>query len=166
MENTNQDSKNKSSGDFKTVSFAVKLFLGSIGIGLINLLVSWDTTIAQVNQSLSQANLPPAVGKIMVIGIQAFSIGIILLLILFVSKRMNWARILYLILFLVGTPMSLITVIKNMSVIPLSSIIMVVQLGLQAFALFILFTKPASEEFQKKSPQVASGEPSEDKPSI
>ena len=75
-------------------------------------------------------------------------IGIIALIIKMISQRRNWARITYLVLFIVGSPGMIIGLLMWLSVNPLPSVLRFGELLLSIMALVLLFKNQSSKWFK------------------
>ena len=149
--------------EFKSLKMAVYLLYASVFAGILRTALNWNSIVEKVQAGLTPLNVSPTVGIIFVILVQAFSMGLILLLIFFISKKKNWARIIYLILLIVGTPLSVLPLITALASNPIDSLIGIAQIAVQAIAMVIVFINPVAQEFsqseQSKTPE--SAEPPE-----
>lgn len=121
------------------VSKAVNLFWLSLAIGLIRLIVSYSSMAVIAKNHVASI----AVSLVLI-----FSFGFTIYLISQVSSGRNWARIVYLILFVIGLLFSFMGIwfsfIKSFS----SGLISFVQLFLQAYSVHLLFTQDSSAWFR------------------
>ena len=119
-----------------TIGLAVKLLWVSLAVGLVRILLDF-------------AHLS-ALGKAAFTGfVLVFTLALMAWLIYKISAGKNWARITYLVLFLLGFLPTLPVMLTEFSRSPLVAILTVVQVGLQVYALFLLFTKPVGAWFRK-----------------
>lgn len=123
------------------VSTAVLLIWVSMGIGLVRLLVIYSV----LNRAL------PPVANLLVATVLIFVFAIIFFLNVLLSAGKNWARILFLILFILGliptVPMLLAEVVNK----PLTGLVSLVQLALQGYATYSLFIHQSSEWFRSST---------------
>jgi hypothetical protein len=131
------------------VGTAVKLLYITLGIGMLR---------SSMEVSMSAQKAPPAV----MIFIALFVLGVLWLLIHMIGKGRNWARITFLVLFIIGLPFSVLPLLQSLAVNLFSGLLGVAQMVIQVVALVFLFQKPSSDWFRmmkaKKSTQ--HGEPS------
>jgi hypothetical protein len=66
-----------------------------------------------------------------------------------ISTGKNWARITYLVLFIIGMLPAVPVILGEFSRLPVVGALSLAQVGLQLFALVLLFTKPGSGWFRK-----------------
>lgn len=121
-----------------------RLFLGSLGLGLVNVVLSYDTTIGQLEANPAVAEMGLA-GPGFVIATMAFGYGISLLLwFLTARKAVNvakWVLVVLTVIGTLGTPLALVDV-------PLpQAIITVVLTVMQLAALWFLFRPDAKAWF-------------------
>ena len=143
--NQTQKLKNRPS----QVSIAVKLLWYSLGLGIVNTL-----TDPQSLDLVSQGSTA------FTITIMAFTLVIMALLIWNISAGRNWARIIFLVVFLLGglgylfaamndpTDPSFNPFARSM----LAGLISLLQLAFQLVALRFIFTKPGASWFKKGQP--------------
>jgi hypothetical protein len=122
-----------------------RLFLGSLGLGLVNVVLSYDTTIGQLEADPAVAEMGLA-GPGFVIATMAFGYGISLLLwFLTARKAVNvakWVLVVLTVIGTLGTPLALVDV-------PLpQAIITVVLTVMQLAALWFLFRPDAKAWFE------------------
>jgi hypothetical protein len=76
--------------------------------------------------------------------------AVMALLIVFISKGKNWARITFLVLFILGSLPSIPLVLGEFTRSPVLGAFSLVQIVLQVIALYIVFTKPGAVWFKKQ----------------
>ena len=118
------------------VTTAVKLLWTSFALGLIKLPMDLS--------SLNSAAPTPYVYFVMF-----FTFIVIGYLIYRISAGENWARITFLAMLIIGLLPSLPQISGEFSRAPLSATLLLTQIGLQAYALILLFTQPGSGWFNK-----------------
>ena len=137
----------------KNIILAIRLLWGSLALGALGVALSWDF-------AFSQTQMPPDFPmdkNLFFLLIILFTYAIMSWVVLKISSGRNWARILWLIVFIIGIPISipnLTTVYNQSKVIFLISII---NSGLQLIAVCFLFSKAgnvwfkAQKELKKKN---------------
>jgi hypothetical protein len=89
-----------------------------------------------------------------IIGIQVTTMAVLLLLLWLIAfKRRNWARWVWIALFVLGTP-GYIAIFRNLFGISVAGAISLMQLALQLVALYSIFTGNASGWFRRDSEKV------------
>jgi hypothetical protein len=84
-----------------------------------------------------------------------FTFAVLILLVLRIGAGRNWARIAFLILFIIGTVPTLPVVRDELERAPLVGALSILQLLLQIWALVLLFTRPGSAWFRRAAPASA-----------
>ncbi len=75
--------------------------------------------------------------------------GLMALLIFYISKGKNWARVTFLVLFVIGSLPSVPIVLGEFTRSPVLGAFSAIQIILQLVALYFIFTKPGSDWFKK-----------------
>lgn len=88
-------------------------------------------------------------GAAFVIFTQLVVFGLTWLLIFLISRRRNWARIVYVVLFLLGTPLSVKPLIASLVATPVSGLLGLGQAAAQVVAIVMLFRGEARAWFKK-----------------
>lgn len=117
------------------VSNAVKLLYATLGIGVLRAALEFRT-IAQ----------PASVTFIFLIWVIVF--GLMWFLIYKIGSRRNWARITFLVLFVVGIPFSILPLLRSLSATPLSGLVGIAQMIGQIIALAMLFQRSSTAWFR------------------
>ncbi|MXW81585.1 MAG: hypothetical protein F4Z57_21880 [Gemmatimonadetes bacterium] len=78
-----------------------------------------------------------------------FVLGIMWFFILMIGKGRNWARITFLVLFIIGTPFSVLPLMQSLAANPISGLLGIVQIIIQIVAIVFLFQKPSSDWFRE-----------------
>jgi hypothetical protein len=108
--------------------------LTTLAVGVVHSIFVWDESVAIASPAF-------------VITIQAFSIGLVLMLTLLVSRRRsNVAKWVLIVLFLIGLPGVIVLLANGLALG--SPIITVFQTVLQAVGICLLFTPPARRWFR------------------
>lgn len=123
----------------QSVRAAVNLLWASLVVGLVKMLMDFSNLSAVA---------PAAFTNFVLI----FTFAIIGFLIFKLSAGRNWARITFLVMFVIGMLPTLPLVLSEFSRSPVVGALSVAQIGLQVYALFLLFTKPGSVWFRKITP--------------
>ena len=127
--------QNQSTRPYK-VTTAVKLLYITLGIGVLRGIMG-SSTQAEVTS--------PA----FVMFIAFFVLVVMWLFIFMIGKGRNWARITFLVLFIVGTPFSVLPLMQSLGANPISGLLGIVQTIIQIVALVFLFQKPSSDWFRE-----------------
>jgi len=123
----------------KSVGIAVILLWASLAIGLIRALMAFFG--ASTAAPAGYANL-----------VLVVAFALIAFLIFMISAGKNWARIAFLVLFLVGLLPMLPLILDEFSRSPLVGTLSTAQIVMQVYALFLLFTQPGASWFRKTTP--------------
>ncbi len=116
------------------VSNAVGLFYISLALGVIRVMVAWPSMSREVSPSLALL-------------LVAVPYGVLLLLLHFVNRGQNWARITLVVLFILTAPFPTPTLMESLGAHPLAGILRILQLVLQVVALVMLFGAQARRWF-------------------
>jgi hypothetical protein len=119
------------------INTSVNLLWASLAIGFVK-------SIMDMQHLGSQAS--PAFTNFILISVFA----VMALLIVFISKGKNWARITFLVLFILGSLPSIPLVLGEFTRSPVLGAFSLVQIVLQVIALYIVFTKPGAVWFKKQ----------------
>jgi hypothetical protein len=119
----------------KTIKTAVSCLWASVALGFVTALVK----LASVKTA------EPAVSTNFVL---LFIFGFIAFLILKISAGKNWARIVFLILFLIGSVTSLPGMLYQFLHLPVIGLSSLAQVGLQGYGLYILFRSSGNNWFR------------------
>jgi len=122
----------------RTVALAVNLLWASLAIGF-----------AKIPLDLPSLAAVPSPGIVwpVVILLLAF----ICFVIFKISSGRNWARITFLILFLIGLVTAVPTLASEFARAPVVGILSIVQGIVQGYAMYLVFTNPGKTWFQKKA---------------
>jgi len=120
----------------QSVKTAVNLLWASLAVGLVKMLMDLSNL---------SAIAPPAFTNFVLIFVFAFNA----FLIFKISAGRNWARITFLVLFVIGMLPALPLMLGEFSRAPVVGALSVAQVGLQVYALFLLFTQPGSAWYRK-----------------
>ena len=119
------------------VSLALNLLWITIALGAFRLWRGW-------------AELTAAAPMAIVVGTVVFVIGVLAVLLVFMGMRMNWARIVYLLLFIVGLPSGAKGIVHALDADALVGAISIVQIALQIIALVLLFMPESNAWFRNR----------------
>lgn len=120
------------------VDLAVKLLWMSFAIGVLVMIVQWKVVTAEASPAVTIFGM-------------SFGFLVALFFIHFIGKGRNWARVVFLVLALLGLPIFLMQLPNTFKVSPLAGIIGIVQTGIQYYALYLLFLTPARLWFGRRS---------------
>jgi hypothetical protein len=121
----------------QAVTQAVNLLWASLAVGVFNFLLHFSAFRA----------INPGVGSLLGI------LGILLHLVIFIlkiSEGRNWARIIYLLVLLLGMLSFLPALLYEFSRSPIVATLSSMQVYLQAHAMYLVFTRPGSLWFRKE----------------
>jgi hypothetical protein len=126
------------------VANAVGLFYVSLVMGVVRLLIDWGTLTRDVSTGFA-------------LRVVVFTFGPLLLLIHFVNKGRNWARITLLVFYLIGIPLYIGPLLDSLATAPLSGIPGILQMVLQGSGLAMMFGAQARGWFHPAEPVAAAG---------
>lgn len=117
------------------VAIAVKLLYLTLGIGIIRSAIEFSH---QAEQSSAK----------FVLFVMLFTFAFMSFFIHMIGKGKNWARITFLVLFIIGIPLSVLPMIQSLTHNPISGILGLVQSLLQVVAMVALFQNESSSWFK------------------
>jgi hypothetical protein len=117
------------------VSTAIKLLYATLVIGALRSSLEWS----RLTQAASAGS---------VLSVTLLTVTLLVWLIYKMDRGRNWARITFLVFFILGTPLSVAPLVKSLSYSPASGVLGLLQVGLQAVALFMLFGRNARSWFR------------------
>lgn len=120
----------------REVSLAAKLFWISLAAGVVNLALQFDYLKSQASPGF-------------IAGVGLVTIAVTALLIYFISTGRNWARISFLVLFLVGVIPGIPELLATLDRSLLSGLVSLGQWVLQIAALYLVFVGPGAKWFAK-----------------
>jgi hypothetical protein len=118
---------------------AVVVLWASVGVGLVKMLMDLSNISGVA---------PAAFTNFILI----FTFTLIAVLIFNISAGRNWARITFLVMFIIGVVPTLPLVLGEFSRSAVVGALSAAQIGLQVYALFLLFTQPGSSWFRRVAP--------------
>ena len=127
----------------RTVTLAVNLLWASIAIGLVKIPLDLP--------ALAAIPHPGIVWTVI-----ALLLAFFCLLIWKISQGRNWARITYLVFFLIGLIPAIPTLLDELGRSPVLAVLSIAQFIMQGYAVFLVFANPGKNWFQKKVPAPAS----------
>ena len=119
------------------IKSAVNLLWASLAIGFVKLIMDMQ-------------HLGPQASPAFTIYILISVIAVMALLIVFISKGKNWARITFLVSFVLGSLPSIPLVLGEFNRSPVLGAFSLIQIVIQVVALYIVFTKPGATWFKKQ----------------
>jgi len=121
----------------KKVQNAVAILYVTLGIGILRAVIE------------ASANAEKA-GLGFVIFVTLIVSAVMVFFIVMIGRGRNWARITFLVLFLLGLIPSVLPIIRSFNLRPISGVLGLAQIILQALALVFLFQRESSEWFRAK----------------
>jgi hypothetical protein len=118
------------------VTLAVRLLYSTLGLGIVRSI--WEFPI-QAQQSSAGFVLFVIVFTFVFVGFFVFMI----------DQGKNWARITFLVLFVIGVPLSIYPLLQSLAYAPVSGVMGLAQVVLQTLGIIFLFQKDASVWFKK-----------------
>lgn len=118
----------------KAVISAVQLIYVTLGIGLVRSALEWPEITRDAGPGFA-------------LTILVVTYGVLLWLAAGVARGRNWARIVYVIFFLVGLPFSIKPLLQALGYAPLSGMLGIIQMALQSLCLVLLFSAQARPWF-------------------
>jgi hypothetical protein len=125
----------------------------SVGTAVTLLWISLVVGIAKAALDFTHLRAMAPVG--FTLFVLVFTFAVLILLVLRIGAGRNWARIAFLILFIIGTVPTLPVVRDELERAPLVGVLSLLQLLLQIWALVLLFTRPGSAWFRRAAPASA-----------
>jgi len=122
------------------VSTAVTLLWITIAVGVIRSIMEFSNSLETATAS--------GFGPGFVIFITFFTLAFLAFFIFMIGNGKNWARITFLVLFIIGIPFSILPATQSLIANPISGILGISQTILQIIALVFLFQKPSSDWFK------------------
>lgn len=120
-----------------SVSTALTLLWISLAVGVLNSIISFSNSV----------DLAQGYGSGFVIFVTLFVIAFMAFFIYMIGEGKNWARITFLVLFIIGIPFSVLPAIILLLTDPISAMFSVGISILQLIALIFLFQKTSSDWF-------------------
>lgn len=117
------------------VAIAVKLLYATLGIGIIR-------SIIESGRLAEKASMP------FILVVQFITFGSLWFFIYMMGKGRNWARITFLVIFILGVPLSILPMIQSLTHNPVSGVLGLGQVVMQVVALVFLFQGEASSWFK------------------
>ena len=136
-----------------SISAVVTLLYVVLALGVIRSAIVFGRLSAQAGAEFGR--LSPVAGASFVLFVQGTSFAFVWFLIFMIGRRRNWARVVFLVMFVVGIPFTVKPLIDSFSASPISGVLGVAQLALQITALYLLF-RPAGRAWFRRP--VPSGE--------
>jgi hypothetical protein len=120
----------------QSVTTAINLLWASLAVGLVKMLMDFSNL---------SAIAPAAFTNFVLI----FTFAFIGFLNFKISAGRNWARITFLFMFVIGMLPTLPLMLGEFSRAPVVGALSIAQVGLQVYAMFLLFSQPGSGWFRK-----------------
>ncbi len=92
----------------KNVILAIQLLWATIAVAVLSMALDWNQTLEKLNDQITH-QFPgfPIKPELFIILIWGFTLAILIWLIIKITSGRNWARILYLIMTVIGLPFSI-----------------------------------------------------------
>jgi len=141
----------------RSVVIAVNLLWMYMAISLVRMLTDFSYILEETKRASDiHGGLPPAARlMILIVGLGA-SAGLLVFFIIKISAGRNWARIVFLVTFIIGVPIGISQVSAEFARSPFVGTLSVAQFGLFGYALFLLFTEPGRRWFRGEPQFVAA----------
>jgi succinate-acetate transporter protein len=130
--------ENSTSGKPGTVTLAMGLLWASLALGLVKFALNYQNSALAPNLTATLAVL-------------GATLAVYILLIFMMSRGRNWARIAFLVLFVVGLVPSLPALLADFGRSPVIGGLALGDVVLQAWALILVFINPGKTWFQRKA---------------
>jgi len=122
------------------VGTAVKLLYITLGIGVLR---------STMDASMYTEVASPAFAML----ITLFVLGVMGCFLFMIGKGRNWARIAFLVLFIISIPFAALPLMQSVGANPISGRIGIIQIIIQIVALVFLFQKLSSDWFRDMKPK-------------
>lgn len=126
------------------VRLAIMLILFTLMLGVGRSFMEWSQVRAQI---ASTPHVSTQMMETVMLIVLVVVLGLMLWLTYMIARGRNWARITFLVLFLVGLPWSVPALLRSFSAYPFSATLGLAQILLQAVALILLFGADARRWF-------------------
>ena len=115
-----------------SVSSAIKLLYATLAIGALRSVLEWSHQTQAVSSGF----------------VMLFTFAFLVWLIYKIDRGRNWARITFLVFFILGVPMSVLPLLQSLAYYPVSGVLGLLQVVLQTVALFMVFGRCARPWFR------------------
>ena len=122
------------------VSTAVTLLWVTIAIGIVGSIMEFPSSL--------EVATAQGFGLGFIIFTTFFTLAILAFFIFMIGKGKNWARITFLVFFIIGIPLAGRSLFQSLLRNPVSGILGIVEIILEIIALVFLFQKPSSDWFK------------------
>jgi hypothetical protein len=120
-----------------SVSRAITLLYVTLGFGLLRSVLEFTRLAGTSN-------------AVFALIIQIMVFALMWLIVFKIGRRREWARILYLVLFILGTPLSVKPLLVSLSATPISGVLGLAQIAIQIYALVLLFRSEGRAWFRPR----------------
>jgi len=133
------------------VGTAVKFLYATVGIGVMRSIMESSRHAEATSRGFVVA--------------MTFSVFVFMCFIIFmIGKGKDWARIAFLVLFIVGVPMSIFPMIQSLTLDPMSGLLGLVQVVMQLIAIVLLFQGDSSAWFKAEQWKTEHAQQRNDRP--
>jgi succinate-acetate transporter protein len=98
---------------------------------------------------MEDARLAGIYGLGFLVFVQIFVFAVLCLICFFILNRRNWARIVYLVMTVIGTPLSIKPLLESFTATPISGVLGVIQAAIGIVAAILLFRPQAASWFRR-----------------
>jgi hypothetical protein len=135
----------------KNIILAIRLLWGSLVLGALGSALNWDFTLSQMPPDFPMNK--DLFGFLVIL----FTFTIMAWMVFKISSGRNWARILFLVMFMIGVPLSIPSLTISYHYSKAVFLITIINSGLQLMVVYFLFSKAgnawfkAQKELKKKN---------------
>jgi succinate-acetate transporter protein len=105
--------------------------------------------IGILRSAMEDARLAGIYGLGFLVFVQIFVFAVLCLICFFILNRRNWARIVYLVMTVIGTPLSIKPLLESFTATPISGVLGVIQAAIGIVAAILLFRPQAASWFRR-----------------
>jgi succinate-acetate transporter protein len=105
--------------------------------------------IGILRSAMEDTRLAGIYGLGFLVFVQIFVFTVLCLICFFILNRRNWARIVYLVMTVIGTPLSIKPLLESFTATPISGVLGVIQAAIGIVAAILLFRPQAASWFRR-----------------
>ena len=106
-------------------------------------------TVGILRSAMEDTRLAGIYGLGFLVFFQSFVFAVLCLLCFFILYRRNWARIVYLVMTVIGTPLSIKPLLESFTAAPISGVVGIIQAAFGIVAAVLLFRRQAASWFRR-----------------